>query len=212
MINDVSDLKLFVRIVGEGSLSETARRLNSSLPAISRRLSAMETRLGARRADRGTRRFVLTEEGSLFYERGLAILGALEELEAQVGARTSTPFGHIRVGAPNEIGRRRFAPLIADFSRLYPHVTVELVLTDDRVDVIGDELDVGLHVDRPHDGNIVVRKLLSSRRVVCASPDYLAEHGTPGRPEDLLGHECLRLVRGRHVFDSWSFSEKGLRR
>lgn len=212
MINDLNDLRLFVRIVAAGSLSETARRLNLSLPAVSRRLSAMEARLGARLIDRGTRHFALTEEGSLFHERGLAILSELDELEAQVSARTATPFGHVRVGAPNEIGRQRFAPLVAEFSRKYPHVTVELVLTDGRMDILGDDLDVALQVDHPDDGNIVVKKLIASRRVVCASPAYIAQHGAPTVPEDLLQHRCLLLVRGRHVFDFWPFMKNGARR
>lgn len=169
----------------------------------------MEARLGARLIDRGTRHFALTEEGSLFHERGLAILSELDELEAQISARSATPFGHIRVGAPNEIGRQRFAPLIADFSHKYPHVSVELVLTDGRMDILGDDLDVALQVDRPDDGNIVVRKLVSSRRVVCASPAYIAQHGAPTEPGDLLHHKCLLLVRGRHVFDLWPFRKDG---
>lgn len=205
MPTNVDDLRLFNRIVSAGSLSETARRLGGSLAAVSRRLSAMETRLGARLVDRGTRRFALTAEGSLYYERGVAILAELDELETQVNARTSAPSGHIRIGAPSEIGRRRFAPLIAAFGRLHPQVTLELVLTDSRVDVIGDELDIGLHVDRPEDGNIVVRKLLSSRRIACASPAYLAARGEPIRPRDLAHHHCICLVRGRHVYNGWPF-------
>jgi DNA-binding transcriptional LysR family regulator len=203
--DEISDIRLFARIVSAGSLSETARRLNSSLPAVSRRLAAMERRLGARLIDRGSRHFVLTEEGSLLYERAAAILADLDQIEAEVGASSATPQGHLRVGAPLEIGRRRLAPLIAEFSRRYPHVTIELVLTDSFLDVVGDDLDVGLHVDVPLDGNVIARKLISSRRVTCASPAYLAKHGVPARPEDLLAHACIRLVRGRHVFDTWTF-------
>jgi DNA-binding transcriptional LysR family regulator len=165
----------------------------------------MERRLGARLIDRGSRHFVLTEEGSLLYERAAAILADLDQLEAAVGARSATPQGHLRVGAPLEIGRRRFAPLIAEFSRRYPHVTIELVLTDSFLDVVGDDLDVGLHVDVPLDGNVIARKLIASRRVACASPAYIAKHGVPARPEDLLAHACICLVRGRHVFDNWTF-------
>ena len=205
MPDEISDLRLFARIVSAGSLSETARRLNSSLPAVSRRLAAMERRLGARLIDRGSRHFVLTEEGSLLYERAAAILADLDQIEAEVGVSSATPQGHLRVGAPLEIGRRRLAPLIAEFSRRYPHVTIELVLTDSFLDVVGDDLDVGLHVDVPLDGNVIARKLISSRRVTCASPAYLAKHGVPARPEDLLAHACIRLVRGRHVFDTWTF-------
>jgi DNA-binding transcriptional LysR family regulator len=165
----------------------------------------MESRLGARLIDRGSRHFVLTEEGNLLYERAAAILTDLDQLEAEVGARSATPQGHLRVGAPLEIGRRRFAPLIAEFSRRVPRVTIELVLTDSVLDIVGDDLDIGLHVDEPLDGNVITRKLISSRRVACASPAYIAKHGVPARPEDLRAHACIRLVRGRHVFDNWTF-------
>lgn len=192
-----------------GSLSETARRLNTSLPAMSRRLAAMEERLGVRLVDRSTRRFALTEEGVMLHERAVGILTELDELEAAVGARNLAPHGHIRVGAPLEIGRRRIAPLIAEFSAQYPQITVELVLSDAGMDVVADDLDVGLHIDQPTDGAIVSRRLISSRRAVCASPEYVAKHGVPSRPEDLLAHECMRLVRGRRVIDRWLFWEDG---
>ena len=210
-ITDISDLKLFVRIVAAGSLSETARRLNSSVPAISRRLAAMEARLRVRLVDRGPRHFNLTEEGTLYYEEGVAVLAELEELESKVSARSSTPFGRIRVGAPLEIGRRRLAPLVAEFVKLYPQVSVELFLADSRVDVTSDQLDVGLHVYEPDDPNIIVRKLISSQRVVCASPTYLAEKGMPERPEDLSSHSCLCLLRGRRLYDHWPFQIDGIR-
>ena len=210
-ISDLSDLKLFARIIAAGNLSETARRLNSSLPAISRRLAAMEARLGVRLVDRSTRHFNPTEEGNLYYERGVAILAELEELEARVSARSTVPFGHIRVGAPMEIGRRRIAPLIAEFAALYDHVSVELVLTDNRVDVAGDELDVGLHVHEPDDPNIIVRKLISSQRLVCASPKYLEEKGVPKEPRDLPDHSCICLVRGRLIYNRWPFEKDGVR-
>lgn len=207
MRDEISDLRLFVRMVTAGSLSETARRLHSSLPAMSRRLAAMEARLGVRLIDRGTRHFALTEEGSVLYDRGIGILAELDATEAEIAANVAAPQGHLRIGAPLEIGRRRFAPLIAEFSKQYPGVSIELVLDDSQIDVVGDELDVGLITDQPTDGNLTSRQLLSSRRVVCAAPEYIAEHGVPEKPDDLLRHDCIRLVRGRHVFDRWTFAE-----
>ncbi|WBO23205.1 substrate binding domain-containing protein [Sphingomonas abietis] len=85
----------------------------------------------------------------------------------------------------------------------YPHVTVELLLTDRHIDLVGDEIDIGLHVDVPADPNTIVRKLIGSRRILCASPGYVARRGDPSRPEDLLQHQCLCLVRGRHVYNRW---------
>jgi DNA-binding transcriptional LysR family regulator len=207
--DEISDLRLFVRMVAAGSLSETARRLNSSLPAMSRRLSAMEHRLGARLIDRSTRRFALTEEGALLHERAGFILAELDQVEAEVGARTLAPRGRLRVAAPIEIGRRRIAPLVGAFTRRYPEVTVELVLDDSRTDVVGDDLDLALHIDQPVDGDVITRLVLPSRRVVCASPDYIAGRGRPETPADLLRHDCIRLVRGHQVYDRWTFVESG---
>lgn len=207
--DEISDLRLFVRMAAAGSLSETARRLNSSLPAMSRRLSAMERRLGARLIDRSTRRFALTEEGALLYERSLAILNDIDQVEAEVSARTRSPRGHLRVGAPMEIGRRRIAPLVGAFCRQYPDVTVELILDDAPADVVGNNLDLALHVNPPTEGEVVTRVLLPSRRVVCASPAYLERCGRPERPADLAEHDCLRLVRGHQVYDRWTFVDDG---
>jgi len=207
--DEISDLRLFTRIVAAGSLSETARRIHSSLPAVSRRLAAMEERLGVRLVDRGPRSFTLTEEGSLLHERALTILRDLDAAEAEATAQTKHPRGRLRVGVPLEIGRRRIAPLVAEFTVLYPGITVELVLSDARVDILEDEIDIGIHVDQPQDGNLISRILLYSARVIVASPDYLARHGTPIKPDDLLNHDCSRLVRGRRVFDRWMFKEDG---
>ena len=212
MADEISDLRLFVRMVAAGSLSETARRLNSSLPAMSRRLTMMEARLGVRLIDRSSRRFALTEEGAIFYERGVGLLEELDAAEAEVSAKVKAPRGGLRVGAPLEIGRRRIAPLVTEFAQRFPTISVELFLSDSPFDIIGDELDIGLQLDTPSDGSLISRRLLSSRRVVCASPEYIARHGAPQRPDDLLKHGCLRLVRGRHLFDRWLFKEAGRRR
>jgi DNA-binding transcriptional LysR family regulator len=207
--DQISDLRLFVRMVAAGSLSETARRLNTSLPAMSRRLAAMESRLGARLIERSTRRFALTEEGVLLYERSLGILSDIDQVEAEVSARTRSPCGHLRVGAPLEIGRRRIAPLIGAFCGQYPDVTVDLVLDDAPADVIGNGLDIALHSDLPTDGEAVTRLLLASRRVVCASPAYLEGRVWPERPADLAEHDCIRLLRRHQVYNRWSFVENG---
>ncbi len=209
MADEISDLRLFTRMVSAGSLSETARRTQSSLPAVSRRLAALEKRLGVRLIDRGPRRFTLTEEGSLLHERALTILRDIDTAEAEASEQAKHPRGHMRIGVPVEIGRRRLAPLVAEFTTLYPGISIDLVLGDSRLNIIEDEIDIGLHVDPPSDGNIVSRVVLNSRVVVIASPDYLARHSPLERPLDLLNHDCARLVRGRHVFERWKFSEEG---
>ena len=208
MSDEISDLRLFTRLVAAGSLSEAARRTFSSLPAVSRRLAALETRLGVRLIDRGPRRFTLTDEGSLLHERAVEILRDLDEAEAAASARAKEPRGLVRVGAHLEMGRRWIAPLIGEFTARYPGITAELVLTDSRLELLENEIDVGLRVDPPSDSNIVSRVVLSGRRIVCASPQYLATHAPLKRPIDLLEHDCIRLVRGRHVLDHWAFKEE----
>ena len=209
MTNEISDLRLFARIVAAGSLSEAARRTSSSLPAVSRRLAALEARLGVRLVDRGPRRFTLTDEGSLLHERAVAILRDVDEAEAAASAHAKEPRGHLRVGAHLEMGRRRIAPLLGEFTARYPGITAELVLTDSRVEILENEMDVSLQIDPPSDSSVVSRVVLSGRRVVCASPQYLATHAPLKRPLDLLQHDCTRLVRGRHVMDHWPFKEEG---
>lgn len=209
MADEISDLRLFTRMVAAGSLSETARRAYSSLPAMSRRLAALEARLGVRLIKRGPRRFTLTEEGSMLYERAVHILGEIDEAEAEASAKSKIPRGHLRVGAPLQIGRQRIAPLVADFTTQYPSIQVELLLNDAKLDVLADELDVGLHVDLPSDGNVISRVLITSRRVVCATPEYLSRHPAPSIPAELRDHDCILYVRGRYVMDHWIFMESG---
>jgi DNA-binding transcriptional LysR family regulator len=210
MSDEFSDLRLFTKMVSAGSLSETARRLNSSLTAMSRRLSQMEERLGVRLIDRGSRRFSLTEEGELLFARGMSIIAEIDEMEAEVSAKVRTPKGRLRVSAPSEIGRRRIAPLVSEFCEVFPAISIELILTDAKPDVLGDELDLGLQTDLPSDGNLIARKLLGGGRVVCASPRYLLEHARPEVPQDLAQHNCVRMIRWGQVFDRWRFVVDGL--
>lgn len=207
--DDLNDLRLFVRIVAAGSLSEAARRIQSSLPAVSRRLAALEERLGVRLIERGPRRFTLTDEGSFLLERAEAILRDLDATEAEVMARAKYPQGYMRIGAPLEIGRNRIAPLAAEFTARYPGICIELVLNDAYVDILEEEIDIGIFLDEPSDGSLIKRTLLRSRRVTVASAHYLASRPPITQPADLLEHDCARLVRGRRVFDRWVYNEHG---
>jgi DNA-binding transcriptional LysR family regulator len=205
MADDVGDLRFFVRLAGAGSLSAVARALNSSPAAMSRRLAALETRLGVRLVHRTTRSFDLTPEGSLFHERCLRIVEEIDEAEAEAAAGGVVPRGLLRIGVPLEIGRRRIAPLVADFVALYPKVEVHLMLSDAILDVVGDALDVVLYIGTPTEQGLITSKILSSDLLVCAAPDYLARRGTPREPRDILEHDCIRLVRGRRIVDLWTF-------
>ena len=209
MADEVAELQLFVEIVKAGNLSATARALNSSPAAMSRGLSALESRLGVRLVTRTSRTFELTEEGCVFYERCERIVAEIAEAEAEASSQGKTLKGKLRIGAPTEIGRRLIAPLVATFVEKYPGIQAHLTLSDSGLDVIDDGLDVALRVGLPTDVSVIAKKILSTRRIVCASPSYLKRHGVPQRPEDLRQHDCIRLVRGRRVMDAWSFQEGG---
>ncbi|CDY78935.1 Transcriptional regulator, LysR family [Caballeronia glathei] len=209
MVDEVNDMRVFAQMIEAGNLSAAARAFDSSTAAMSRRLAALERRLGVRLVTRTSRRFELTVEGAQFYERVLAILSAIEEAEAEASAQSQMPRGLLCVGAPSEIGRKQIAPMITAFSDRYPEVEVRLVLSDIGIDVIDDNLDVALRIGLPPDTGVIAKKLLSSRRVVVASPDYLARRGTPHSPADLAEHDCIRLVRGQRVFDRWRLLEEG---
>jgi DNA-binding transcriptional LysR family regulator len=209
MSDEVGELQLFVEIVRAGNLSAAARALNSSPAAMSRCLRALESRLGVRLVTRTSRTFELTEEGQLFHERCERIVSEIAEAEAEASSKGGCVRGKLRIGAPSALGRRLIAPLVGRFTEIYPGVQVHLILSDSGLDVIDDGLDVALRVGLPSDVSLIAKKVLSSRRIVCASPTYLQRHEAPRRPEDLQQHDCIRLVRGRRVMDKWVFQESG---
>lgn len=205
MADGIGDMELFRAVVAAGGISAGALALGSSPPAVSRRLSALEARLGVRLAERSARRFRLTDEGALYYERCRTILGELRDAEAEVSARGATARGLLKVGAPMELGRRWIAPLLAAFAASHPALEAHLVLSDAGLEVGQDGLDVALRVDRPDDPAVIARRIATTRRLVCAAPSYLAARGMPEQPADLAGHDCLRLARRHRLHDLWRF-------
>ena len=207
----IGDIELFCAIVAADGISAGALASGSSPPAVSRRLSALEARLGVRLAERSARRFRLTDEGVLYYQHCRSILTALRDAEAEVSARGAAARGLLKVGAPMELGRRRIARLLADFATRHPGLSVHLMLSDAGLEVGQDGIDVALRIDRPDDPAVIAHKIASTRRVLCTAPSYLAARGKPERPADLAGHECLRLARRHRLHDRWRFrSESGV--
>lgn len=206
-MSDIEDIRYFVHIIEAEGLSAASRSLHASIPVVSRRLKALEERLGVRLITRTTRHFEPTEEGRIFYERCVCILRDLDDAEAEISTKTQSPRGLLRVGAPMGLGRRLIGPIIGQFMDAYPDIQVSLRLSDGGWDVIDDSLDVALRVGLPADTDIVARKVLSERRIVCAAPDYIARHGEPRHPDDLGRYNCLHLIRRSDVLDNWRFRE-----
>jgi len=208
-LDAISDFELFRGIVEAGGISAAALALQSSPAAVSRRLTALEIRLGVRLAERSSRRFRLTDEGQLFYERSLAILDQVRDAEAEVASCGGAARGLLRVGAPTDFGRRHIAPLLAVFTSQHPGLEAHLVLSDAGLEVEADGCDVVLRFGLPNDPGMIARKVATTGRILCASPSYVARRGEPRSLEDLKTHSCLRLARRHRLFDLWQCTRDG---
>ena len=185
------DLRAFVAVVEAGSFTAAADRLRVAKSAVSRRMTALESRLGVQLLQRTTRRLNLTDTGRSFYERSARILADLEEAEAAIHQEHGELRGALRVALPLSFGMRHMCHPIAEFASMHPKVTFDLDLNDRRVDLVREGADLALRIGRLEDSSLIARRLFDSHFVVCASPEYLAQHGQPKTPEQLRDHKCL---------------------
>ena len=199
------DYLLFARAVEAGSLSAAGRLLNISPAMMSKRLSRLEARLGVRLIHRTTRRLALTEEGASLHRDLVAILDAIQQAEQRVTNRHRTASGPLRISAPTSFGRLHVAPHVARFLDLHPRVDLQLNLTDAYEDLLAERIDIAIRITSDIPAHLEGHPLAANRRILCASPAYLAAHGTPGKIADLAHHRLLaadgqlpwRLVNGR---------------
>jgi DNA-binding transcriptional LysR family regulator len=187
---DLLDLKIFARVIESGSLSAAGRELQLSPTVVSKRLTRLEEQLGARLIQRTTRQLTLTEIGEGYHERVLAVLAAMEEADNYVSG-SGEPRGVLRVSAPTGFGRRHIAPRLLPFLRTYPDVKLELDLSDTYVDLIAGGFDVVVRIGALNDSSMVARRLAPNHRVLCATPEYLAEMGEPETIADLDSHRLV---------------------
>ncbi len=187
------NLRVFATVVEAGGFTRAAQRLGLSRAATSKHVLALEERLGARLLNRTTRHVSVTAAGRKFYEQCRRILADLDEAEQAAGALHKEPRGELRVIAPTNFGLADIGNAIADFVVAYPRLRISLTLNDRVADPIEGGYDIAISVGRPRGAtaSLIARKLNTSRRILCASPDYLARRGTPQRPEDLATHDCL---------------------
>ncbi len=190
----LESLRVFVRIVELGSITSGGRDLRLTPAVASNRVKELETRLGVRLFNRTTRNLSPTEVGKVFYDHARKVIETLDDAEAVVAGFSNSPRGTIRVTAPLGVGRRILAPLIPIFAAQYPDVEVRLRLSDRKVDLFEDGLDVAFVLGELKDSNLKLRKIADCTRVLVAAPAYLERVGTPQSPNDLLqGHNCLLL-------------------
>ncbi|MEL6449532.1 MAG: LysR family transcriptional regulator [Pseudomonadota bacterium] len=184
-------LQHFVAVVEAGSFTAAADRLGVAKSAVSRRVRELEQRLGAQLLNRTTRATDLTDSGRAFYERAVRVLADLDEAEAAVAQRGGRLIGTLRVALPLSFGTLHMAAPIAAFLEAHPEIDLQVDLNDRRVDLVSEGMDLALRIGHLRDSTLIARKLFDVKFVTCASPAYLAAHGTPATPEDLTDHHVL---------------------
>ncbi|MDQ0587508.1 LysR substrate-binding domain-containing protein [Variovorax paradoxus] len=198
-----ADLGFFSTLASAGSLSAAARELGITTPAVSKHLALMESRAGVLLVNRSTRRMSLTPEGELYLEHARRILGEIDGMEELLGVSRATPRGLLRVNATLGFGRSHVAPLISRFVRKHPAVEVQLQLSVNPPAPSEDLFDVCVRFGAPPDSRVVARHIASNRRLLCASPAYLAARGTPKVPNDLARHNCIGIRQGEEAYGVW---------
>jgi len=200
-------LEIFAAVVDGGSFSAAGRSLALTPSAVSRAIDRIEARLGVRLVLRSTRSLSLTAEGLAYLQSARRILADLDDAEQQI-ANQGAPRGRLRVSASLSHGRLCIVPLLGEFVRLYPHILIDIALTDALVDIAAGQADVAIRFGPLADSTLTARKLSENGRVIVASPTYLARYGQPRAPEDLLSHNCLNFDF-RRADPMWPFLRDG---
>ncbi len=204
-----AELGFFVSLATCGSLSGAARELGVSTAAVSKRLAQMEARLGLPLVNRTTRRMSLTPDGEVLLEHARRILDDIADLDQLLGASKGQPKGQLRVNATLGFGRLHVAPAISQYVVRYPEVDVQLQLSVRPPPLTDDQFDVCIRFGAPADARVIAKKLASNRRLLCASPGYLAARGAPASPADLVRHNCICIRQGDDAHGTWRLHRDG---
>ena len=202
----LDEISALLAVMDTGGFAPAARVLGRDASVLSRRVTALEQRLGIRLIERTTRSVKPTEAGARFAERMRAALAAMTEAELEASDTGTTPRGTLRLALPRAFGRMWIAPLLPEFLSAFPYVRVEASYADRYVDLVADGYDVAIRVGDLPDSGLVARKLANQYRLICAAPSYLAARGTPMTPADLGMHDCMQFTRLRS-FPEWRFRQ-----
>lgn len=190
-MNLFASMRLYVAVVDGGSFAAAADKLGISRAMASKQIQKLEEHLGTRLLNRTTRRLSLTETGREFHERSSQIMSDVDEAEQIAGQMTHRPQGVLRVTIPLSYGQHRLAAIIGDYTQAYPQVQLDISLSDRKVDLIENGLDLAIRIGAMSQSDLIARKIGGVRSIVCAAPAYLARHGAPQTPADLCRHACL---------------------
>jgi DNA-binding transcriptional LysR family regulator len=199
-------LTVFAKVVEQGSFARAAQRLDLSTSAVSRHVADLEAHLGVRLLNRTTRKLSLTESGQAFLERTVQLLADLEEAEDSATASARVPRGTLKLTCTTTFGERHIAPAIADFAAKHPQLRFDVELSGRMVDLVEEGFDLAIRIGPPSGQALIARLIGETQLICCASPEYLARHGTPKVPQDLAKHRCLTYSY-LPIRDTWRFRE-----
>lgn len=204
----LSNIIAFITVAETRSFAEAARKLNLANSVVSKRISDLEDYLGTRLFQRTTRKVSLTDAGTNYFDHASRLIDELAEVEEQLRFRNENPVGEVRISAPMSFANQYLGTALASFLDQYPDVSVRLRISDHHLEFADDSIDVGIFIGKPAATSLMTRKLAETRRVVVASPTYLARHGRPKTPQDLRAHNCMSYS---HVGEgkSWPFVMNG---
>ena len=203
----IEAMRAFVAVVNESSFTRAAERLETSPQLVSKYVSQLETHLGVRLLNRTTRRLNLTEAGTQYHQRVRQVLTDIDDMENQLGDLQTQAQGLLRISAPVSFAIRHMAPLLSEFQKAHPAVGIDLQLNDRKVDIVEEGFDIALRIGHLKSSSLIAKRLAPVRLVLCASPDYLKQHGTPQCPEELSHHRYLQYsymdIEPGHPLQKW---------
>jgi len=188
-------MRVFVAVVDAGGFSAASRALSMPLPTVCRKVAALESHLGAQLLARSTRKVTVTDSGRRYYEDVRRILDDVGDAESRVSGEYQNPKGRLSITSPTLFGRLHVLPIINDFMKVHPDITVELILTNHVVDLLEEHINLGVRIGTLSDSTMIALQVGSVRQIVCASPGYLSQQGRPLSPNDLAGHQCISFFK-----------------
>lgn len=209
-MNAHAAMTVFVEVARNGGFSAAARRLNMSTTAVSRHVAELEQMLGVALLRRTTRNVSLTEVGTRYLPRAAAILDEIAQLNDEIGDIDSRPRGKLKITAPPSSGNDWIAPLAVDFIEAYPEIELEFEFTERVVDLVAEGFDAAIRSGPLENSSMIAHRIVEIRYMLCASPDYLKRRGTPKKPQDIVGHDCIHW-RGAADSGVWEFTREGER-
>lgn len=209
-VNQHAAMTVFVEVARAGSFSAAAHKLNMSTTAVSRHVVDLERLLGVTLLRRTTRHVSPTEEGARYLPRAEAILGEIEQLNAEISASDPTPRGKLKITAPPAVGHEVIAPIVVDFVEAYPEIEVEIDLTERLIDLVAEGFDAAIRAGPLENSSMIAHQIVEMRYLICASPSYLERRSSPERPQNISEHDCIHW-RAAASGGAWSFVKDGER-